>query len=226
MCRYPGFADLMHAFKCIGLLSEAHKVTIDGWASLARVALEARLGSSIKADSASFVSALSDVVPPHQLDDVLKAWTWLSTPPSLPPAPPLPAAHPPIDLFATLLAHKLRYRPHERDLVVLAHEIVVQRPASGSAPPPVEEVYTASLVAYGTPTASAMSRCVGLPVAFAALRVLDGAVPVRGVAGPTDQSIYKYVLEELVRVGLGMKESVRKGEGMERVLLRSLRSSA
>ena len=126
----------------------------------------------------------------------------------------------PIDLFTILLAHKLKYEPHERDLVVLSHEIVTQSPLD----PRIEEVHTSSLVTYGTSSASAMSRTVGLPVAFAALEILDGKVQVRGVQGPTDKSIYQSVLKGLEEVGLGMKERVRKGTGMEHILAKGLAS--
>ena len=56
-----------------------------------------------------------------------------------------------------------------------------------------------------------MARTVGLPVAFATRAVLSGKVHTRGVAGPTaDDGIWKGVLEGLERVGLGMREDVRR----------------
>ena len=43
---------------------------------------------------------------------------------------------------------------------------------------------------------------------------------LRGVHGPTDPAVYNAVLEGLERVGLGMKETVRKeaGSSVERTL--------
>jgi len=119
-----------------------------------------------------------------------------------------------------ILAHKLKYEPDERDLVILSHEIVAQ----SIDKPGVDEIYISSLVTYGTPTASAMSRCVGLPVAFATLQVLDGKVHIRGVQGPTDATVYIPVLEGLKEVGLGMKENFSMGKGMEDTLAESLSS--
>jgi alpha-aminoadipic semialdehyde synthase len=139
---------------------------------------------------------------------------------SVPPLPREPYA--PIDLLATLLAHKLRFQPAERDVVVLSHEISAQSKSAGNEPANQsdEDVYTSSLVVYGTPGESAMSRCVGLPVAFAALQVLDGTDGPRGVQGPTEPVLYNAVLDGLERVGLGMKESVRteSGTSVERTL--------
>jgi len=99
---------------------------------------------------------------------------------------------------------QLAYKPHERDMVVLSHEIVTQRRGV-----PEKEVHTSSLITYGTDRASAMARTVGIPVAIAALNVLDGKIAVRGVRGPTDASIYKPVLHGLEELGLGMTETTR-----------------
>jgi alpha-aminoadipic semialdehyde synthase len=127
--------------------------------------------------------------------------------PALPDAPMAP-----IEIFAYLLAHKMRYKPHERDMVILSHEVITRpKQMEGKGQAHQEEdlqVHTSSLIAYGTPRASAMARTVAIPVAIAALRVLDGKVDVRGVARPDDPSVYGPVLKGLQEVGLGMKESV------------------
>ena len=191
------------------------------------------MDEDIPADASSLVSALSNVVPdPQHHGHALEALQWfgLVPGPSSGPAVDLPLlpTHPvaPIDLLTLVLAHKLRYNPGERDLVVLSHEIVAQ-PASavGEASAEETEVYTSSLVAYGTASASAMSRCVGLPVAFATLAVLDGKVVGRGVQGPTEETLYRAVLDGLRGVGLEMKEGVSKGSGMEARLGDGLRST-
>lgn len=124
-------------------------------------------------------------------------------------------ALPALDLFALLLAHKLRYEPHERDIVFLSHELISRSRTAGRHADAHEEVHTSSLIVRGTTEHSAMALTVGLPVAFAALRILDGEIHVRGVAGPTaDVRLYKPILRDLETVGLGMQESaVRRREG-------------
>lgn len=214
----------MHAFKIIGLLDTETSIHLRDWRDLARVSLEKRIGEQIGSDRRSFLSALSTVMTAERAESALGALDWLGLTPEnvlskTPLATPLkPQA--PIELFTSVLAHKLRYNPGERDMVVLSHEIVAQSslPSIDSA----TEVHTSSLVAYGNSEASAMARCVGLPVAFAALEVLYGNVQVRGVHGPTDRGLYGAVLDGLQGAGLEMKESVRKGLGMERVLAEGL----
>lgn len=198
----------MDVFKSIGLLDTETPFAIEDWPSLIRITLKRKLGIDIGSnDLVSVLSAVKDVIPPttdiYQLQTALE---YLSLVPSPSPAPPvLKLSASPIDHFANLLAQKLRYEPHERDLVILNHEIIAQD-ASGQ-----EEVHSSSLITYGGSEASAMARCVGLPVAFAALEVLDGRVSARGVCGPAvEESLWKGVLDGLREVGLGMKETVRR----------------
>jgi alpha-aminoadipic semialdehyde synthase len=197
----------MDAFKSLGLLDTQAPLTIDDWPSLLRITLKRKLGIDVgSGDLVSILSAVQDATPAaantYQLRTALE---YLSLVPSPLPAPPvLRSCVAPIDHFANLLAQKLRYEPHERDLVILNHEIIAQD-VSGR-----EEVHSSSLITYGESKASAMARCVGLPVAFAALKVLDGSVSARGVCGPAvEENLWKGVLGGLEEVGLGMKETVR-----------------
>jgi alpha-aminoadipic semialdehyde synthase len=197
----------MDIFKSFGLLDTEAPFVMDNWSSLIRVTLKRKLGIDIaSSDFACVLSAVKDVIPAttdiYQLQMALE---YLSLVPSSSQAPPVPkGSASPIDHFANLLARKLCYMPHERDLVVLNHEIIAQD-VSGQ-----EEVHSSSLITYGGSDASAMARCVGLPVAFAALKVLDGRVSARGVCGPTvEDNLWKGVLDGLEEVGLGMKETVR-----------------
>jgi alpha-aminoadipic semialdehyde synthase len=213
---------MMHSFKTLGLLEDTKHIALQEWKSFLRMSLEIRHKIQLPDNSYSILAMLTSLIPPPHFERVVRALVWLSLVPgdaaSLPPLPKKPTT--PIDFFTMILAHKLKYEPEERDLVILSHEIVAQ----SIEKPGVDEIYTSSLVTYGTPTASAMSRCVGLPVAFATLQVLDEKVPVRGVHGPTDATLYAPVLEGLQEAGLGMKENFSTGRGMEATLTESLSS--
>ena len=216
----------MHSFGAINLLESSKTILLDRWSSLPRLALEQKLGVSIpKDDLPSLKSALASVLPSSSIPPLLEALNRLhllptagASPPASGPLIPVPGkALPPADALALHLARVLRYAPHERDLVLLHHEIVA-RDRSGA-----EEVHTSTLTAYGDARASAMARTVGLPVAFAALRVLDGSVRATGVCGPTaEKAVWRGVLEGLESKGLGVKESVRSGPSMEGVLAAGL----
>ena len=231
--RYPGFASLMHSFSAIGLLESSKTIVLDRWSSLTRLSLEQKLGLSIpKDDLPSLKSALTSVLPAHRVQTLLEALAWLHLIPSnylsssssdsslygTLPEPKQAEPITPADALALYLAHALRYAPHERDLVLLHHEIVTRDRRSGA-----EQVHTSTLTAYGDARASAMARTVGLPVALAAQRVLDGAVHATGVCGPTDEeAVWKGVLEGLESRGLGIKENVKSGPSVENILAAGL----
>ena len=225
----------MHSFSAIGLLESSKTIVLDRWSSLIRLSLEQKLGLSIpKDDLPSLKSALASVLPADRIQTLLEALDWLHLIPAAYTSPPSPSSSPPttppvpvprqtapitpVDALALYLAHALRYEPHERDLVLLHHEIVARDPCSGA-----EQVHTSTLTAYGDARASAMARTVGLPVAFAAQRVLDGAVRATGVCGPTaEEAVWKGVLEGLESRGLGIREKVKSGPSMENVLAAGL----
>jgi len=218
-CRYPGFVSLMSAFKQLGLLETTHKIHPQKWTAVVPQAMGVRHGMQVT--SASGVGrAVAAVVPGEQHDELFEALEWLGLVPGhqqhphegnpvMPPLPKDPMA--PIDVFARLLAERLKYQRGERDMVVLSHEVVARPKASTvQAQGQEEQVYTSQLITYGTPSASAMARTVGLPVAIAALNVLDGKVGgLRGVCGPTEESVFRPVLRGLEEVGLGMEEKMR-----------------
>jgi len=233
-CRYPGFCSLLHVFKRIGLLDTELMVHLNDWSSFAPRVLGHKFAIRLSdRDEASFRSALSDIVdiPKETLIDLLNALSWLGISPTTKtslriPIPSKPMA--PIDLLTIILSHKLRYQSHERDMVVLMHELTVSSPSSANQPPSekIEETHTSTLIAYGTPTSSAMARTVGLPVAFATLSVLDGKVRDRGVCGPTSPEVYEAVLDGMESVGLGMKEGIFIGSGSRLGLKRSLETTS
>ncbi|KIJ37526.1 hypothetical protein M422DRAFT_211260 [Sphaerobolus stellatus SS14] len=234
--RYPGFSSLLHSFKRIGLLDTERPLQLQDWSNFASRSLATKFAIRIDDnDLASFCSALSDILdmPKDRLTDLLHALSWLGISPMSKSSPPIPLptkALPPIDLLTLVLSKQLKYNENEHDMVVLMHELTVSSPLSKSNDPSLsarqlEETHTSTLIAYGTPTSSAMARTVGLPVAFATLSVLDGKVRDRGVCGPTSPEVYESVLEGMEIVGLGMKEAMYIGPGSGLTLERELKST-
>ncbi|KAI0075026.1 hypothetical protein K474DRAFT_1647191 [Panus rudis PR-1116 ss-1] len=248
--RYEGFSSLMHQFKTIGLLESDKPIQPESWTSFVQHALQTQLASGspfILKDEASIKSALSELLQGNREEEtrnLLEALQWFGILPpalqgafdvrglaestnNLPDLPKAPTA--PIDIFTSLLSHKLRYLPNERDLVILSHEIVASSSSPSLSSPShaneIETVHTSSLIAYGTPQVSAMATTVGLPVALATRIVLDGKVGERGVHGPgVDRVIWQGVLEGLDKRGVVVKESEKavrrgtKGGPVERAL--------
>ncbi|THU85427.1 hypothetical protein K435DRAFT_970737 [Dendrothele bispora CBS 962.96] len=214
--RYKGFSSLMHFFNTLGLLELSRTIKeLRSWHEL--VARSQILRHELRpeaehVDLSSF-PAYSQVA---EGDTNAQALSWLFNESTstggagLPPLPKEPMT--PLDMFTLLLAHKLKYAPHERDMVVMSHEVIARDKNSGAETTDAEEIHTSSLIAFGNERYSAMARTVGMPVAIAALAVADGKVDseLRGVTGPGHESVRGPVLNGLVQVGLGMEENIKK----------------
>ncbi|KAF8530186.1 saccharopine dehydrogenase [Hysterangium stoloniferum] len=176
----------------IGLLETDRTISINNWCSFASRTLASKFAISLAYDDPTEVLDM----PEDELSELLQALSWLGISPMLSLANtfshskhhsiPVPSKQlAPIDLLTIILSHRLQYQPNERDMVVLMHEITVSsEPPSSQLLPPSSgqsdvKAYTSTLVAYGSPTSTAMSRTVGIPVALAALTVLDGGVGSR-----------------------------------------------
>ncbi|TFK35818.1 Saccharopine dehydrogenase-domain-containing protein [Crucibulum laeve] len=218
--RYPGYTNLMSSFRSIGLLNNTDEITLENWGSFIAQTLSLKTQQLINPKST--MHTLRDIVESSHFEGLQDALEWIGLIPTAypyepSPMPPLPdGPMKPIEILAYLLSQKLRYEPGERDMVVMSHEVIT-RPKHGRPNAP-EEIHTSQLITYGTSEASAMARTVGIPVAIAALAVLDGQVSLRGVQTPRQPSIYKPVLDALDQYGLGMKEtSTRASENTRTV---------
>jgi alpha-aminoadipic semialdehyde synthase len=223
----------MQAFKDLGFLESVDSIKLEDWRSFTRTALQQRTNTTIPSDDRSLYAAVYERVGADHIGSVWEALEKLGLVPSaaptvstMPSVPPVTL--PPIDLLAAHLAHMLRYSAGERDLVVLAHEVIA-RTSDGTG----VEVHTSKLMVYGDEHASAMARTVGLPVALATREVLKGSVSARGVCGPTAQAaeaVWKGVLNGLEQAGIGMREETHlirgtKAGGMVDTLVKGLKSS-
>jgi len=131
----------------------------------------------------------------------------------------LPASVPlnqPVDVTASLLQRpETAFQPGERDMVVMSHELDVER-ADGSL-----QRHVATLIDYGVPNgATSMAKTVGVTAAICSQLILDG--PGRfgyGVQRPLRPSYYEPVLKLLEAEGIRMDERVetlRQGQSGRR----------
>ncbi|EJT98064.1 hypothetical protein DACRYDRAFT_111046 [Dacryopinax primogenitus] len=215
--RYKGFTSLMSVLSQIGLLDETSSLSLDTWSDLLPRCLERVVGLPVR-DSLSRGAAMTDVLGERWYHQEA-ALEWLGLLPSLaamkegfyPTVPEI--SLPPLSLLSILMSHRLRYEPGERDVVILSHEVVAG-PGPMTSPDTEATVHSYLLVVYGDEHSSAMARTVGLPVAFAALRILDGDMDMRGVVVPTHPRIYANMLKDLATVGLVFRDTVTNVPGI------------
>lgn len=107
------------------------------------------------------------------------------------------------DVILKIVSVKLRYKPDEKDMVLLQHEFII------SYPDRKEEVKSL-LIAHGDDAENhIMSKTVGLPLAITTRLLLDGKISNRGVMLPLNKTIYEPVLKELAEFGIEFIETRR-----------------
>jgi len=101
-----------------------------------------------------------------------------------------------IDCLCEVMQEKMKYQPHEKDMIVLHHIFGIEWP-DGKL-----ENRTSTLIVRGDALASAMARTVGFPVAIASELLMQGSVSSRGVIGPISKDIYVPLLKTLANEGI------------------------
>lgn len=104
-------------------------------------------------------------------------------------------------LLEILLKTKWKLNDYDKDLVVMIHRIGYR--VKGQK----YELQSSLVVTGNHKPYTAMARTVGLPLAIAALLVLDHKIPHKGVLLPVYKEIYEPVLLELSKYGIRFTES-------------------
>lgn len=104
------------------------------------------------------------------------------------------------DIVQHLLETKLAMQEHDKDMIVMLHEIAYE--LNGE-----QKKINSSLVVKGDDNLrTAMAKTVGLPLGIAAKLILEGAVKMKGVHIPIHKEIYDPILGELENFGVVFKE--------------------
>lgn len=107
------------------------------------------------------------------------------------------------EVLVDLMLKKMSYRPYEKDMVIVANEIIAQFPNH-------KEKRTSAMLIEGIPGGdSAMSRAVSLPAAIACKLILNGDIKVKGVQRPLSSEIYIPVLKEMAEFGIHFKRTIK-----------------
>ncbi len=106
----------------------------------------------------------------------------------------------PAQMLEKILSHNWTLQPEDKDMIVMYHKIGYE--INGE-----QKQIDSTMVCLGDDqTFTAMSKTVGLPVAIATLKILNGEISTTGVQLPTAKEVYLPILEELEKYGVVFKE--------------------
>lgn len=104
------------------------------------------------------------------------------------------------DILQYLLETKLVMKPHDKDMIVMLHEIEYSLQNKNYG-------IESSLIVKGEDhLRTAMAKTVGLPLGIAARLILNGTIAIKGLHIPIVKEIYEPVLTELEKAGVSFNE--------------------
>jgi saccharopine dehydrogenase-like NADP-dependent oxidoreductase len=107
----------------------------------------------------------------------------------------------PAQILQKILSDKWTLAPHDKDMIVMYHKFGYE--IGGK-----KKQIDAKMVCIGEDqTYTAMAKTVGLPVAMAALQILNGKITTPGVQLPINKEVYEPILKELEDYGVVFNEA-------------------
>ncbi len=106
----------------------------------------------------------------------------------------------PAQALQRILEDQWTLEPEDKDMIVMYHKFGYEKDGKNHQ-------IDATMVNVGeNQVATAMARTVGLPVAMATLRILNGDIKTPGVQLPIKKEVYEPILKELEDYGITFKE--------------------
>ena len=106
----------------------------------------------------------------------------------------------PAQMLEKILSYKWTLQPEDKDMIVMYHKIGYE--INGE-----QKQIDSTMVCLGDDqTYTAMAKTVGLPVAIATLKILNGEIQTTGVQLPISKEVYLPILKELEQYGVVFKE--------------------
>lgn len=187
LLRHPGYCNSIQSMKELNLLSGEESLDLTG------VTYNQFTASLVGSDKNSDIrQAVADKLGLKTSSDIIKQLQWLGLfDDKLIPNRKGTNA----DVLLGLMLEKMAYEEHEKDMIILHNELIVEFDNR-------IEKRIATMKVEGRPFGhSAMARAVSLPAAIAARLILEGTIRAKGVLKPVSKEIYKPVLAELMENG-------------------------
>eukprot|EP00033_Pygsuia_biforma_P001114 GCRY01001270.1.p1 GENE.GCRY01001270.1~~GCRY01001270.1.p1 ORF type:complete len:460 (+),score=92.85 GCRY01001270.1:87-1466(+) len=206
--RYEGYCDIVHSFKVIGLLSQetnpllAEDAQPISWKRLLEslIGVEPLAVPQLEKQLAAVWEKKGCNFSPEVVKRNLQGYHWFNM---FDDKVMVERRKTPLDSLCAILEKRLQFEDDEKDMVAMQHTFKLQNP-DGSM-----QLAKSRLILYGDDKLTAMARTVGLPLAVAALTVLDGEYTVRGVMAPLAEDFAPKLLANIEeQTGIRFKESI------------------
>lgn len=106
----------------------------------------------------------------------------------------------PAQILEKILSEKWTLKPEDKDMIVMLHKFGFE--LNGEK----KQIESRMVVIGKDQNFTAMSDTVGLPVAIATLKILNGEINIKGVQLPIQKEVYNPILEELKEFGVIFSE--------------------
>lgn len=106
----------------------------------------------------------------------------------------------PAQLLQKILMDKWTLKEDDKDMIVMLHKFGYE--FNGKK----EQIESSTVVIGEDQTYTAMAKTVGLPVAIATLKILNGEITKPGVQIPISKEVYEPILKELAEMGIVFTE--------------------
>jgi saccharopine dehydrogenase-like NADP-dependent oxidoreductase len=108
------------------------------------------------------------------------------------------------EILQSILVDKWKLNPEDTDWVVMVHFFTYE---IGEKKFEIESCFSLD---GESSTFTAMSKTVGMPIAFAAELIIQNEIKAKGVLMPTSSEIYLPILKKLEEIGITFKEIIRE----------------
>ena len=106
----------------------------------------------------------------------------------------------PAQILQKILMDSWSLAPEDKDMIVMYHKFGYEKDGEK------HQIESKMVILGEDQTYTAMSKTVGLPVAIAALKILNGEIKTPGVQLPITKEVYTPILKELREYGIAFHE--------------------
>lgn len=194
--RRVGFSRAWDTFVQLGMTDDTF--IMDDWKGMTHREFTNSFLAYSKSDAVEL--KLMHYMKFDQDDQIMDKYEWLGIFDDTPIGLEKPST--PAQILQKILEKKLSLKPGDKDMIVMWHKVVSKEKGYDHE----REFHSSMIVIGDDEPRTAMAKTVGLPVAIAAKRLLNGDIVRKGIHAPVYPDLYNPILDELAEYGIQFTE--------------------